>query len=158
MSYEKFILYRIFSDEYSGGRHAEATHILAQISGKNLPTDDPAVVSLKKDIDDAITLELADGPWKFTECFKSGPLKVRRRFLLAIGTSPALAVWHALMLMILLFRPSGDAAAQWNQCACILCPPYIDYRYWHGLQAITTCWCRLGSDILGIFLYRDLFP
>jgi hypothetical protein len=68
-----------------GGRHADATHILAQISGKNLPTDDPAVVSLKKDIDDAIALELADGPWKFTECFKSGPLKVRRRFLLAIG-------------------------------------------------------------------------
>ncbi|PCG93671.1 Major facilitator superfamily domain, general substrate transporter [Penicillium occitanis (nom. inval.)] len=67
------------------GRHEEATHILAQISGKNLPTDDPAVVSLKKDIDDAIALELADGPWEFTECFKNGPLKVRRRFLLAIG-------------------------------------------------------------------------
>ncbi|GAM33607.1 hypothetical protein TCE0_011f00630 [Talaromyces pinophilus] len=68
------------------GRHEEATHILAQISGKNLPTDDPAVVSLKKDIDDAIALELADGPWEFTECFKNGPLKVRRRFLLAIAS------------------------------------------------------------------------
>jgi hypothetical protein len=68
-----------------GGRHAEATHILAQISGENMPIDDPTVVSLKKDIDDAIALELADGSWKFTECFKSGPLKVRRRFLLAIG-------------------------------------------------------------------------
>jgi hypothetical protein len=75
-----------FSDASLGGRHEEATHILAQISGKNLPTDDPAVVSLKKDIDDAIALELADGPWEFTECFKNGPLKVRRRFLLAIGT------------------------------------------------------------------------
>jgi hypothetical protein len=68
-----------------GGRHAEATHILAQISGKNLSIDNPAVTLLKKNIDDAIALELADGPWKFIECFKSGPLKVRRRFLLAIG-------------------------------------------------------------------------
>jgi hypothetical protein len=74
----------IAPDTYQGGRHAEANQILAQITGKNLSIDDPAVTSLKRDIDEAIALEVADGPWKFTECFKSGPLKIRRRFILAI--------------------------------------------------------------------------
>jgi hypothetical protein len=40
---------------------------------------------MKKEIDDAIALERADGEWKITECFKDGPLKIRHRYLLAIG-------------------------------------------------------------------------
>ncbi|KAL4896720.1 general substrate transporter [Aspergillus ambiguus] len=66
-------------------RHAEAIDVLRQIGGRNLPQSDPAVMALKKDIDDAIALEHADGEWKFVECFKNGPLKIRHRFLLAIG-------------------------------------------------------------------------
>jgi hypothetical protein len=42
-------------------------------------------VELKKNIDDAIALETADGPWKFSECFRDGPLKIRRRYILVIG-------------------------------------------------------------------------
>ncbi|KAJ6030190.1 uncharacterized protein N7446_000749 [Penicillium canescens] len=66
-------------------RHSEATHVLAQITGKNLRLTDPVVVSTKKEIDDAIALERADGEWRLSECFRDGPLKIRHRFLLAIG-------------------------------------------------------------------------
>lgn len=44
-----------------------------------------SVVQQKREIDDAIALEEADGPWKWTEIFKNGPFKIRRRFLLVIG-------------------------------------------------------------------------
>lgn len=46
---------------------------------------DDSVVQQKREIDEAIRLEEADGPWKWTEIFKNGPLKIRRRFLLVIG-------------------------------------------------------------------------
>ncbi|KAL4876040.1 general substrate transporter [Aspergillus karnatakaensis] len=67
------------------GRHEEATHILTQITGKNLTPEHRDVVTLKREIDDAIALELEEGEWKFSECFKDGPLKIRHRFMLAIG-------------------------------------------------------------------------
>ncbi|CAH0033265.1 unnamed protein product [Clonostachys rhizophaga] len=67
------------------GRHDEAIDIITQISGKGLSHQDPIVVGMKSSIDEAITLEQADGRWRFSECFKSGPMKIRRRFLLAIG-------------------------------------------------------------------------
>ncbi|KAL2871155.1 sugar porter family MFS transporter [Aspergillus lucknowensis] len=67
------------------GRHSEAIYIISQITGKNLPEDHRDVVAMKKEIDDAIALERADGEWKFSECLKDGPLKIRHRFLLAIA-------------------------------------------------------------------------
>ncbi|KUL81393.1 hypothetical protein ZTR_09881 [Talaromyces verruculosus] len=67
------------------GRHSEALHVLTQISGNNLAIRDPVVTTLKKDIDDAIALENNDGPWRFSQCLINGPLKIRHRFLLAIG-------------------------------------------------------------------------
>ncbi|KAL2848603.1 general substrate transporter [Aspergillus pseudodeflectus] len=67
------------------GRHAEASHVLSQITGKGLSVESPEVAVIKKEIDDAIALEQADGEWKFSECLKDGPLKIRHRFLLAIG-------------------------------------------------------------------------
>ncbi|KAL8870827.1 MAG: hypothetical protein Q9174_003216 [Haloplaca sp. 1 TL-2023] len=67
------------------GRHEEAIDILAQLRGKGVQPSEPAVIAQKKSIDGALALEEADGPWKFTEIFKNGPLKIRRRFLLAIG-------------------------------------------------------------------------
>ena len=66
------------------GKHEEAIDILAQLKGKGIQPSDPAVVKQKKSIDNALALEEADGPWKFTEIFKNGPLKIRRRFILAI--------------------------------------------------------------------------
>lgn len=68
-----------------GGRHEEAIEVITQITGKGLSIRDPAVVELKKQIDDAIAIETADGPWKISECFKDGPLKIRRRYILVIG-------------------------------------------------------------------------
>lgn len=68
-----------------GEKHAEARDVLVQIIGKGLTHNDPAVRALKKDIDDVILLENADGPWKFSECFRNGPLKIRHRYLLTIG-------------------------------------------------------------------------
>lgn len=46
---------------------------------------DPAVLSKEQEIDHALELEQSGGPWKITECFSNGPLKIRRRYLLAIG-------------------------------------------------------------------------
>lgn len=67
------------------GRHHEAIDVLAQIKGRNMPMSNPDVLLLKQTIDDAIALEAKDGPFRFAEVFTSGPLKIRRRFLLAIG-------------------------------------------------------------------------
>ncbi|OIW31918.1 putative Myo-inositol transporter 1 [Coniochaeta ligniaria NRRL 30616] len=67
------------------GRHQEAVDILAQLKGADVPLDDPAVQRLKAEIDEILALEQADGPWKLKECFVNGPLKIRRRYMLAIG-------------------------------------------------------------------------
>lgn len=101
-----------------GGRHDEANQILAQITGKNLSIDDPAVKSLKRDIDEAIALEVADGPWKFSECFKSGPLKIRRRFILAICMLPQI---HNCFLSYTHLRQRNQASKQCNNSAESTC-------------------------------------
>lgn len=62
--------------------------ILAQLRGTDVPLDDPAVLRKKAEIDETLALEQADGPWKLKECFVNGPLKIRRRYLLAIGKQP----------------------------------------------------------------------
>lgn len=62
--------------------------MLAKLAGKGLTPSHPKVVQQKKAIDDTLALENADGPWKFTEIFKNEPLKIRRRFQLAIGQFP----------------------------------------------------------------------
>jgi hypothetical protein len=67
------------------GRHQEAVDIMAQLKGVNVPLDDPAVQRKKAEIDEVLALEQADGPWSIKECFQSGPLKIRRRYMLAIG-------------------------------------------------------------------------
>ncbi|KAL6242282.1 hypothetical protein RBB50_010830 [Rhinocladiella similis] len=67
------------------GRHQEAVDILAQLKGRDTPLNDPAVLSKLADIDHILRLEHADGPWHIKECFRSGPLKIRRRYLLAVG-------------------------------------------------------------------------
>ncbi|KAI4264671.1 MAG: hypothetical protein L6R38_000164 [Xanthoria sp. 2 TBL-2021] len=66
------------------GKHEEAIDILAQLKGRGIQPSDPAVIKQKKSIDKALALEEADGPWRFMEIFKNGPLKIRRRFILAI--------------------------------------------------------------------------
>jgi hypothetical protein len=55
------------------------------LKGRDVPISDKRVVAQKKAIDDALALEEQEGPWSFREIFKSGPLKIRRRYLLAIG-------------------------------------------------------------------------
>ncbi|KAL2005434.1 hypothetical protein VTN00DRAFT_2645 [Thermoascus crustaceus] len=50
-------------------RHDEAIDIIAQVRGKDIDCTDPAVLKQKKDIDDAVALEEADGPWKITEVY-----------------------------------------------------------------------------------------
>jgi len=67
------------------GRHQEAIDILAQLKGPNTPLDDPAVLSKKAEIDQVLSVEQADGPMRVKEYISSGPLKIRRRYLLAIG-------------------------------------------------------------------------
>ena len=67
------------------GRHEEAIEVLAQLRGRGVQPSEPAAAGQEKSIDGALALEEADGPWKFVEIFKNGPLKIRRRFMLAIG-------------------------------------------------------------------------
>ncbi|CAL5873626.1 uncharacterized protein PFLUO_LOCUS7907 [Penicillium psychrofluorescens] len=67
------------------GRNNEALDILAQLKGTNTPLSDPSVQATKAEIDKALQLEHAAGPWSIKECFINGPLKIRRRYLLAIG-------------------------------------------------------------------------
>ncbi|CAK7200341.1 hypothetical protein SEUCBS139899_003032 [Sporothrix eucalyptigena] len=67
------------------GRHQEAVDILAQLQGVNVPLDDPVVSQTKGAIDEALAMERAGGPWRLSEAFQSGPLKIRRRYMLAIG-------------------------------------------------------------------------
>lgn len=67
---------------------------------------------MKTAINEAITLEQADGPWKFSECFKSGPLKIRRRFLLAIGRPIPKSDDFEHRLNVL-FRITSNAATEW---------------------------------------------
>lgn len=66
------------------GRHAESSHVLAQLMGVNLTSDSRIVKDQKNIIDEAIRLETAEGKWKFKEMFQNGPLKIRRRFILAM--------------------------------------------------------------------------
>ena len=75
------------------GRHGEAIDVIRQILGKDLQPDDSSVVKMKHEIDEAVRLEEADGPWRFSEVFKNGPFKIRRRFLLVIG------VWIPTLFM-----------------------------------------------------------
>ncbi|KAI1629076.1 hypothetical protein EDD37DRAFT_36276 [Exophiala viscosa] len=67
------------------GRHEEAIDILAQLQGKNVPCDAPTVIEQKRLIDEALALENEGGPWKFSEVFTNGPLKIRRRYIMVIG-------------------------------------------------------------------------
>ncbi|RAK93772.1 general substrate transporter [Aspergillus costaricaensis CBS 115574] len=67
------------------GRHDEALDILAQLSSRSDTIESPAARALKAEIDRALALEAADGPWRIREVFASGPLKIGRRYLLACG-------------------------------------------------------------------------
>lgn len=67
------------------GRHEEAIDILAQLQGKDIPCDAPTVLEQKRLIDEALALENEGGPWKFSEVFQNGPLKIRRRYIMVIG-------------------------------------------------------------------------
>lgn len=66
-------------------RHHEAVDILAQLKGVDVPVNDPLVQRKKAEIDEILRLEQENGPWKLKECFVNGPLKIRRRYMLAIG-------------------------------------------------------------------------
>ena len=70
---------------FSDGLHGEALDVLAQLHGKDIPCDHPAVRGFKQDIDETLAFENKDGPWRFKEVFKNGPLKIRRRYILVIG-------------------------------------------------------------------------
>ncbi|KJR81422.1 sugar transporter [Sporothrix schenckii 1099-18] len=71
------------------GRHQEAVDILAQLHSRDAALDDPAVLQTKAAIDAALALEQAGGPWRLSEAFQSGPLKIRRRYMLAFGLQAA---------------------------------------------------------------------
>lgn len=59
--------------------------MIKQLVDNEVAHDDPSVIQQKREIDEAIRLEETDGPFRWTEMFKNGPLKIRRRFLLVIG-------------------------------------------------------------------------
>jgi sugar porter (SP) family MFS transporter len=68
------------------GRHGESLDVLARLHGKHTPTTHPEVVEAKRQIDQVILIETDGGNAKRSDIFKSSPLLIRRRIVLAIGT------------------------------------------------------------------------
>ncbi|KAE8358133.1 general substrate transporter [Aspergillus caelatus] len=66
-------------------RHEEALDVLSQLSSKDFTEGNMEAQKLKVHIDRVLTLEEAEGPWHIREMFMSGPLKIRRRYMLACG-------------------------------------------------------------------------
>lgn len=90
--------------------------MIAQLHGKEFDHHHPVVLKQKKDIDDALMLEEADGPWRIQEIFKNGPLKIRRRFILVIGRSPSVLL--CLVSLIVANSLASYAATERYQCSC----------------------------------------
>jgi hypothetical protein len=67
------------------GKHLEAKGVLAALEGKNVPLSDPRVLKLYDDIQQAITLESAGGPFKYKELFEGGQLQNMRRIILCFA-------------------------------------------------------------------------
>jgi Sugar (and other) transporter len=64
------------------GRHEEANNVIARLVGKDVALDDARVLELAKEINDAIELEHADGPFEYKELFAGGKLQNFRRMVL----------------------------------------------------------------------------
>ncbi|KAM6516808.1 hypothetical protein FSOLCH5_007750 [Fusarium solani] len=76
--------------------HGEAIDVIKQLVDNEVAHDDPSVIQQKREIDQAIRLEETDSPFKWTEMFKNGPLKIRRRFLLVIGSHQVYYMPHTV--------------------------------------------------------------
>ena len=66
-------------------RHEEANKIIARLIGKGVSTEDPRVQDLAQEINDAIALESAGGPFKMRECFSGGKLQNFRRLCICFA-------------------------------------------------------------------------
>jgi hypothetical protein len=64
------------------GKKEEAKVVLAALEGKNVPLDDPRVLNLFAEIETAMEMESAGGPFKYTELFTGGKLQNFRRIVL----------------------------------------------------------------------------
>lgn len=67
------------------GRHAEADTIIARLIGSGVSNEDPRVQELAREINIAIELESAGGPFQFKELFGGGKLQNFRRMCLCFA-------------------------------------------------------------------------
>lgn len=67
------------------GRHEEANNIIARLMGSGVSTEDPRVIELSSDINEAIAIESADGPFRFKELFQGGKLQNFRRMCICFA-------------------------------------------------------------------------
>jgi hypothetical protein len=64
------------------GRKEESKRVIARLTGKGVGIDDARVLKLYNDIEEAINLESAEGPFKYKELFQHGRLQNFRRMCL----------------------------------------------------------------------------
>ncbi|KAJ9497664.1 hypothetical protein H2202_006697 [Exophiala xenobiotica] len=69
----------------SQGRDQEAKEVMARLAGKNVTTDDHRVVELCEEIQAAIAIESAGGPFKMKELLQGGKLQNFRRMLICFA-------------------------------------------------------------------------
>jgi hypothetical protein len=67
------------------GKKEEAKRVLSALEGKNVPLDHPRVLKLFDEIETAIALESAGGPFKYSELFTGGKLQNGRRIVLCFA-------------------------------------------------------------------------
>ncbi|MCJ1302408.1 hypothetical protein MMC08_005211 [Hypocenomyce scalaris] len=67
------------------GKNEESRAVIARLQGKGVALDDPAVTLLHNEIQEAIAMESAGGPFKYKELFTGGKLQNLRRMLISLA-------------------------------------------------------------------------
>ncbi|KIW56375.1 hypothetical protein PV05_05040 [Exophiala xenobiotica] len=72
---------------HAKGKHDEAEEVTARLVGKGVPTSDPRVRELSRDILNALALESEGGPFRFKELLQGGKLQNFRRMCISFASN-----------------------------------------------------------------------
>ena len=102
------------------GRHAEGDSIIARLVGHNVPVDDHRVQELSKDINDAIELESAGGPFKMKEIFGFGKLQNFRRMCICFAVDAFQQLGGICVITIYLPKVLSDSVGMSRHMALLM--------------------------------------
>ena len=86
---------------HAKGKHDEAEEVTARLVGKGVPTSDPRVRELSRDILNALALESEGGPFRFKELLQGGKLQNFRRMCISFASNAfqqlggIVSLWHS---------------------------------------------------------------